>query len=1285
MEIQELSNLGFTFTEILTHKKMQYAGAITSGTTYPSNATIGGLYVVTDNLTLNNISYSRGDFAFYEGGSPFSGWTRIPSSLFPILATEIVFDNTDVTYGDGTTPVLSTTVQEALENLFEHKADLGVDGKIPESQLPDSVLGAMKYQGPWDVSIPGQTLPDDTTVGHYYVVTNGPATIDGIYYTTGDLIIREESGWSHIQGGTSSVDAIEVGSSLLQGVVTLEATEPLTVTASEGTVTFGINVATSTEVGVLSAGDGLTISPEGSLSVSPGNGLEIDENHKLGITKGSANQILGTAATGGDQEYKSLLGTTNQVNVTHATGTITLSLPQSIATISSPQFARLGLGVAADATKNLYLNAGTILTNVQDGAAAIGFTLTTPAYTIAGAKLLSLVNNTSEKFYVNKDGVVYSGGFTDTNVVTPVFLGSSTDTSLTTTKKDILGGINELNVTKANVNQSIPQSLVGWGRGTRLITGGHVTQNSTTSIDISAGSGVLYDSSTQTDTFISWDTITNFSLAANIAAGADASYILIGTGGVPTAITTEPLNAAIRNGIYVGKVSHRSGGMITAIRDMDLYGEEAVISINELSNAIGPINISGNVFSAYSTDLRIQKSLGVAFRFSINTDIDRKSPSFVTDAALSPVTFNYCQRKTGGGVLFTPSQTVIIPGMYDTGNSTLSSVANNKFTVQRIYYFPRTNSIYIFYGRYIYGSKGEAEAGLGVEEFTTDSSFFDGAILRAYLIVKGSATNLASTTDAEFIACGKFAGAGVGGGSASAVTFQNAYDNSTKPQLVTNSLTDGVQFKRGSAADTDNVLEVLNGSDASTFSVLGTGLTSALDFKIPAQSLGTPTYSTIGDFCNSFGATGRKTGGIITDAGGSYISITGGTGFIKATDSDEAQLMFFDWPAPSNILIPSNSVRYIGVEYNSGVPRVVARTSWNWDLDSEFSLGRVVNEPINGVDTLHIINNPWWVTDGITNVIERLRGFGRILRDENLGGFSISVTGTRSLAITGGTLWSNVNEFPITGIDTNVSGTFEYYWYKAGTGWQDSDVTQYSVLQWNDITQTTLQNIGVNKYCNLWIYAEADDEEFAILYPQAQYNTAAEAEAATGPLTIPAHIQNNGILIGKVIFRQNTNTPVGIYSAFTTRFTSALVTNHANLASLAWGSSGHTGTANGIAGFNGSGLAIEYTSTGSGTVVAFATSPTLTTPIVTTSLLPSSNDGAVLGNSSYQFSDLYLAEGGMINWNNGIAILTQAGDLLTLSSADFTVEGIITAESYKTASWEIKQDIVSSSLKFIYG
>lgn len=46
---------------------------------------------------------------------------------------------------------------------------------------------------------------------------------------------------------------------------------------------------------------------------------------------------------------------------------------------------------------------------------------------------------------------------------------------------------------------------------------------------------------------------------------------------------------------------------------------------------------------------------------------------------------------------------------------------------------------------------------------------------------------------------------------------------------------------------------------------------------------------------------------------------------------------------------------------------------------------------------------------------------------------------------------------------------------------------------------------------------------------------------------------------------------------------------------------------------------------------------------------PVANDGAALGTSSLQWSDLFLAEGAVINFDNGDLTLTQSGDTLTLA------------------------------------
>lgn len=68
---------------------------------------------------------------------------------------------------------------------------------------------------------------------------------------------------------------------------------------------------------------------------------------------------------------------------------------------------------------------------------------------------------------------------------------------------------------------------------------------------------------------------------------------------------------------------------------------------------------------------------------------------------------------------------------------------------------------------------------------------------------------------------------------------------------------------------------------------------------------------------------------------------------------------------------------------------------------------------------------------------------------------------------------------------------------------------------------------------------------------------------------------------------------------------------------------------------------------------ASAAAATVTTLVVNTSALPDANDGAVLGAAGTAWSDLFLAEGAVINWDSGDATITQ-------TSNDITIAGITT-------------------------
>lgn len=347
------------------------------------------------------------------------------------------------------------------------------------------------------------------------------------------------------------------------------------------------------------------------------------------------------------------------------------------------------------------------------------------------------------------------------------------------------------------------------------------------------------------------------------------------------------------------------------------------------------------------------------------------------------------------------------------------------------------------------------------------------------------------------------------------------------------------------AGSTPNLQQVTDVGYVTTNPMVS-GTHTATDFIIPSWALGTPTYDSLNDFFTLFNSAGRITGGGVTAGVGETVDVAAGTGLIRVADDDVSQVKFFNWSG-TNCAIPTDTVRYVGIEYNGGAPIAAVRTNNDFDLDTEFLLASIVNEG----GTIHILEVPWWTSDGLTNVIERFRSYGWLTRDDYIGGLILGTTGTRNVTVTAGTLWSHLTEYAISAFDSSGADIFETYWYNGVAGdWNTGTESQYSVSQWNNTTLAALQNLNNNWYANWWVYVEADDDEIALVYPQAQYANAASAEAESPPTLIPTHISEHAILIGRILFQEGNDTPVEVQTTFDTVFNAAQAADHGNLAGL---------------------------------------------------------------------------------------------------------------------------------------
>jgi hypothetical protein len=89
----------------------------------------------------------------------------------------------------------TTTEKTANKGAASGYASLDIGGKVPTSQLPASILGALEYQGTYDAS--GGSFPSNPSKGFYYVISVA-GTLGGISYRVGDWLTYDGTGWDKI-------------------------------------------------------------------------------------------------------------------------------------------------------------------------------------------------------------------------------------------------------------------------------------------------------------------------------------------------------------------------------------------------------------------------------------------------------------------------------------------------------------------------------------------------------------------------------------------------------------------------------------------------------------------------------------------------------------------------------------------------------------------------------------------------------------------------------------------------------------------------------------------------------------------------------------------------------------------------------------------------------------------------------------------------------------------------------------------------------------------------------
>jgi hypothetical protein len=303
-----------------------------------------------------------------------------------------------------------------------------------------------------------------------------------------------------------------------------------------------------------------------------------------------------------------------------------------------------------------------------------------------------------------------------------------------------------------------------------------------------------------------------------------------------TPFTEEQCRSIIR----IGRIIHINGQTVDFAQASPSILNAPINQLDDLARAIGLFNKSGNNYTP-NTNLSINKSIGELYGIGENLKNNANNPSVVSIAAETPVFYKY--RFSNETEL--PFSSAINPTIYEDPLGSSATVNNNNWTNQRIFLFPSGRTI-IQPGQAQYNTYDEARASIATEVFTKAQSIADDALLRAILIVKKEATNLSDTGTAVLIPASRFGDTGsAGGSSGGSTTLQDAYDNSSEPEIETNSTLGAVTFKRGALAPSE-VIEIKNQAGATTGKWHGSGDLSAVNITaltVSAHALSATTVN----------------------------------------------------------------------------------------------------------------------------------------------------------------------------------------------------------------------------------------------------------------------------------------------------------------------------------------------------------------------------------------------------------------------------------------------------------
>lgn len=348
---------------------------------------------------------------------------------------------------------------------------------------------------------------------------------------------------------------------------------------------------------------------------------------------------------------------------------------------------------------------------------------------------------------------------------------SSLNQALGTTDSPEFAGITiggeDIGTTTIHANQNF---------NTGSIENGNLSIASATTFNISAGSGIVVDYSTDLldpdTTEVVWTAFGGVSLL-NMASNNFKS-IAIDDAAAIVQKDGQFTELELRDLIYIGIIIHDATDILDVLDiPRKSIGRHDVVT--DMLTTIGILNRSGNVYSANGVNLNLDKTSGESFGLSLNSNTSDKLANITTDAADTALTFTPIhQDGSGGWTILTDTITVDV-GNYDDGSGTLQSLAVNQATNHRLAFEARTGRTFFLYGQTQYATLTQATDAVP-DAFIVIDVIIAPIDIRSILSSRGGATDLSLVTDAVFTEVSKLGVTSGATTSIQAASIQTAYD-----------------------------------------------------------------------------------------------------------------------------------------------------------------------------------------------------------------------------------------------------------------------------------------------------------------------------------------------------------------------------------------------------------------------------------------------------------------------------------------------------------------------------